>query len=333
MSVSRNAPCPCGSGKKYKRCCLGKDQPASPQPGAYPSAAEILAAEISAIAKDHGVTSIEGYNQIAGAVSFERNHTAKDDFLGLSPDQMQQFLYSPFESNDLVSYPCITVPDADILGLYDMLNNELGDNGGKATSKGNLPLKLCQRILEQYESDTLFRPPRIRSEEDFEHLHCVRIVAQQAKLIRKYKGRFQVTRKGRELSSKDRRVELFLLLLKTYTTEFNWGYRDGYPQAEIIQTSFLFTIYLLLSCGENFRSSDFYEDLFLRAFPMVITEMGDNPYFSAEEQARHCYMLRAFDRFACFFGFAEIRISGQGLARTREFRQTPELAEVVRFNC
>lgn len=23
--VSRNAPCPCGSGKKYKQCCLGKD--------------------------------------------------------------------------------------------------------------------------------------------------------------------------------------------------------------------------------------------------------------------------------------------------------------------
>jgi len=23
--VSRNAPCPCGSGKKYKKCCLGKD--------------------------------------------------------------------------------------------------------------------------------------------------------------------------------------------------------------------------------------------------------------------------------------------------------------------
>lgn len=23
-TVSRNAPCPCGSGKKYKHCCLGK---------------------------------------------------------------------------------------------------------------------------------------------------------------------------------------------------------------------------------------------------------------------------------------------------------------------
>ncbi len=30
--VGRNDPCPCGSGKKYKRCCLGKDAPA---PGAW----------------------------------------------------------------------------------------------------------------------------------------------------------------------------------------------------------------------------------------------------------------------------------------------------------
>lgn len=29
-SFDRNAPCPCGSGRKYKRCCLDKDQPAPP---------------------------------------------------------------------------------------------------------------------------------------------------------------------------------------------------------------------------------------------------------------------------------------------------------------
>ena len=23
--VARNAPCPCGSGKKYKKCCMGKE--------------------------------------------------------------------------------------------------------------------------------------------------------------------------------------------------------------------------------------------------------------------------------------------------------------------
>ncbi|MBW1916211.1 MAG: SEC-C domain-containing protein, partial [Deltaproteobacteria bacterium] len=25
MKIGRNDPCPCGSGLKYKRCCLGKD--------------------------------------------------------------------------------------------------------------------------------------------------------------------------------------------------------------------------------------------------------------------------------------------------------------------
>ena len=34
-AVGRNDPCPCGSGKKYKRCCLGKDAPA---PGAWTAA-------------------------------------------------------------------------------------------------------------------------------------------------------------------------------------------------------------------------------------------------------------------------------------------------------
>ncbi|MEW5760915.1 MAG: SEC-C metal-binding domain-containing protein, partial [Candidatus Thermoplasmatota archaeon] len=23
--IGRNEPCPCGSGKKYKKCCLGKE--------------------------------------------------------------------------------------------------------------------------------------------------------------------------------------------------------------------------------------------------------------------------------------------------------------------
>jgi len=32
--IGRNEPCPCGSGKKFKRCCLGKTQatPVQPQP-------------------------------------------------------------------------------------------------------------------------------------------------------------------------------------------------------------------------------------------------------------------------------------------------------------
>jgi hypothetical protein len=30
-NVGRNDPCPCGSGKKYKKCCLSKDEAAKPR--------------------------------------------------------------------------------------------------------------------------------------------------------------------------------------------------------------------------------------------------------------------------------------------------------------
>ncbi len=43
--VGRNAPCPCGSGKKYKKCCLlrpdGKTQSAGPQMGFIPVYTEL----------------------------------------------------------------------------------------------------------------------------------------------------------------------------------------------------------------------------------------------------------------------------------------------------
>ena len=41
--IGRNDPCPCGSGQKYKRCCLTKDQ--ETQSAALKAAAEALAAE------------------------------------------------------------------------------------------------------------------------------------------------------------------------------------------------------------------------------------------------------------------------------------------------
>lgn len=37
-SLARNAPCPCGSGKKYKLCCLPKQQPA---PARQPSSSRV----------------------------------------------------------------------------------------------------------------------------------------------------------------------------------------------------------------------------------------------------------------------------------------------------
>lgn len=47
----RNDPCPCGSGQKYKRCCLPKDQAAESE--ALKAAAEARAAEAARHAHTH----------------------------------------------------------------------------------------------------------------------------------------------------------------------------------------------------------------------------------------------------------------------------------------
>lgn len=44
--ISRNAPCPCGSGKKYKKCCLDKDQAASRHKDQIPGSAGYFMHEI-----------------------------------------------------------------------------------------------------------------------------------------------------------------------------------------------------------------------------------------------------------------------------------------------
>ena len=36
MQTGRNDPCPCGSGKKFKKCCLNKGQPAAVSPAIPP---------------------------------------------------------------------------------------------------------------------------------------------------------------------------------------------------------------------------------------------------------------------------------------------------------
>jgi tetratricopeptide (TPR) repeat protein len=44
--AGRNAPCPCGSGKKYKQCCLPKDEAA--EHAQFKRAAEVAAADVAA---------------------------------------------------------------------------------------------------------------------------------------------------------------------------------------------------------------------------------------------------------------------------------------------
>ena len=85
--TSRNAPCPCGSGKKYKKCCLAKDE----------------AAEASVAVSEGAVARALGWLRDHYPDEFERA-IALDYFDSLTPDQFEELDELPEDFREEVLY-------------------------------------------------------------------------------------------------------------------------------------------------------------------------------------------------------------------------------------
>jgi len=70
MKAGRNDPCPCGSGKKYKKCCLEKDQAAASTLGAVIPPSSSTSSSTSSVAPDRAVPVLtERHLEPAGAAA------------------------------------------------------------------------------------------------------------------------------------------------------------------------------------------------------------------------------------------------------------------------
>lgn len=331
MKLGRNTPCPCGSGKKYKHCCLNQQPPGA--------TAQAIADEIAAAANDSPFSSLEELNTVAAQVTARRNRSAEDDFCGLSPDQMHRILYLPFESPELAQFhsEIEVAPEIPILRIFTALADAIGETGLKATAKGNLPLVFCKTLAEAIKSENQENPliliGGIRSETDFEQLHCTRVLAELAGLICQQRGRFVLTPEGQQLLTPEQLNRVYWRLFRAYTTQFNWAYRDGHPEADIVQHAFLFNLFLLQQYGDTPRSSQFYADKFLTAFPAGLALFPESSYSTPEKDAAHCYSLRTLERFARFFGLVAFNFSTDGFPRGNyTVRKTALLDQFVTFS-
>lgn len=268
---------------------------------------------------------------------FKRNSVIQDDLLGLSPSEMRNFLYHPFESDAIISWRYPKKTESPFMFLYQKLTSMLEGKGLKATKKGNLPLKICKEIHAQYQSPfSYLRQSSIRTESEFVHLHTVRLVAQKSGLIKKQKGNFTLTQKAIKLQSKNAMGELFHVLLRTYVEKFNWAYWDGYGDCEIIQYSAFFSLYALQLEGSVWRKPSYYAELFLRAFPTALNSFQENEYrFSAREEVSRAFCLRFLERFSYLFGFIEIKeqeSEAKGIfLKDYNVKKTPLLQDYILF--
>ena len=332
-ATGRNDPCPCGSGKEFKKCCLLEQEAIPFERGAAGASADLRRAmggmqfgsltEVQAFVERH---------------TQQQNQRPLDEFHGLSPEQMHRLNNFPFTSPELVRFPGVLAasPTAPIVTLFEMLIEAIGEKGLKPTAKGNLPRKFCREAALAYWGEELYRENTrfggINREQDFFELHITRLTAELAGFIRKYKGRFILSRNCRTLLAGKGLAALYPPMFRAYVEQFNWAYWDRYPELRFIQTAFLYTLYLLMRNGDTWRPHAFYEDSFLRAFPMLPDELPQHGIFTPEEEVRRCYTWRTLVHFVGFFGLAGVEpVSDQRFRHEYRVKSLPLLHDTVQF--
>ncbi len=282
--------------------------------------------------------TLEEVQAFLGQVIQQKNRQPLDEFHGLSPEQMHRILDFPFTSPGLVRFPEVldAIPAAPILSLFELLANAIGEQGLKPTAKGNLPRNFCREAAlaywgeQQYQENTRFGG--INREEDFTDLQVTRLVAELAGLIRKHKGRFILSRDCRRLLVDGGMSAIYPRLFRAHVEEFNWAYRDRYPDLRFMQSAFLFTLYLFTRYGDTWQPQVFYEDAFLGAFPRLLDEVPPSQVFSLDETVRSAYTWRSLVHFASFLGLATVEpVSKERLCREHRVKALPLLGQVVQF--
>lgn len=331
--IGRNDPCPCGSGKKLSHCCVGKENSTASGQGAAGTSERLRKA-----LEGRQFNSLEEAQAFVARHAQEQNRRPRDEFHGLSPEQMHRMQNLPFASPGLVHFPEVldTIPTAPILTLLELLMDAIGEQGLKPTARGNLPRNFCREAALAYWGELRYQERTrfggINSEEDFVELHITRLVAELAGLIRKYKGRFILSRDCRRLLAGGDMRAIYPKLFRAYAEQFNWAYWDGYPELRLIQHAFLFTLYLLMRYGDVSRSQLFYEEAFLRAFPILLDEAPSSQPFSPDKTVRHAYTWRSLVHFAGFLGLAMVEpVSDELLCHEYRVQTLPLLSQIVQF--
>ncbi|KGJ90463.1 SEC-C metal-binding domain-containing protein [Thalassotalea sp. ND16A] len=332
VKVARNDPCPCGSGKKYKKCCYLTD---SDKAKAI-NPASALNEEIKEAMQDKDFESIDEANEFLNNFMQQRNSQSIDVFHGLSSHKMHSLLTQPFEHNEVLLFneqallSVDTINNTQVMFLAMALIEGIGDKGVKATAKGNLPRNLCRAINTEF--NATFGAPKyartISKEEDFFDLHVVRVLLVLAKLVRVVKDKYIFTAPMKKLLKNPEQMpgKIYGLLFKTYCLEFNWAYRSYGEEFAFIQNSVGFSLYLLAKYGHSVKDGSWYAEEFLSAFPRLVDDIEFHSYVqdNQEEQIHRCYQHWLMNNFCEFFGLITVkRTKIDMFYELQEVRTTP----------
>lgn len=195
-------------------------------------------------------------------LSRDHNESPIDEFYGLSPKQMHELLTLGWWNDERVINLNDDLP-ADMLENAPLLHNcrvlleiVAGSGGVKATARGNLKRDTVQQVYDKaifkgFDLYDVYWQPGVINEEDAPAVHMARIVCVVAGLLKKRKGLFEITKKGKSLLVEGNEGRLFAHLFGVYFRQFNLAYCDGLPELPGLQNTFPYTLYRLCEVAEG----------------------------------------------------------------------------------
>lgn len=303
MKIGRNDPCHCGSGKKYKRCCMSS---ISKQHAQVSDDAEAMLAMNPNLSLDELNVALQHKVQV-------RNNQPNPDFCGITPTQMANWLYAPF---DELKWVTISTPDdlsaSPVMRYLTLILDEAMKNDGsfKATSKGNLPTKLVKQASEllpefavsQFEIDISISEFSGSNEDKFNALHYTRVLAEITGIIYRRSGRYHVKKSAQKQYQAKGIQTFFKPMLEAAISKYNWGYLDGFEYDVNLRTFWLFMLWRI----QSHNSADQLTEEVMTAFPDLLLAFSTDDYFSPERNLRTLVESRFVERFLQFWGYVTI---------------------------
>ena len=320
MKIGRNDPCPCGSGKKHKQCCLNG---ASKQ-------SQAVADDLKKILAMNPDLTIDELNLVAKQRVNESNNRPIDDFCGLSPTQMSNWLYGRLDELQDVT---VSTPDdlskSPVMRYLSLILDEAVANNGsfRATSKGNLPAKLVKQasdLLPEFPVSQFNTPVMISdfagsNEDKVDALHYTRILASITEIVELRGGRYQVKTSVIDRYQSEGCHAFYLPMLEAAVCRYNWAYFDYWETDVDLRTFWLFLLWRIQSHG----SIDQLMIEAATAFPDALNQLPDDQYESSTELFETLIDYRFIKRFLGFWGFVTVNP-----LRFRHGKPIPRIAEI-----
>jgi hypothetical protein len=299
--VGRNDPCPCGSGRKYKHCCLraGADtRPVTELPGPLPSPFEVQPIE-PAPAQGH----------------VER-------WTGMAVDDVAHIVAAPFGTPWLVrfSFGVPAARHALVSVLFAALAEAIGEAGARVRADGSLDRATQSRLsaaLRAADADDARGITHVRPERDVGPLRLVRFAAAGAGLLEQAGDRLTLTDRARTLLARDRLEDVYEALLRGLTG-LDASAIDGLPETPALVDAWVVVLLLLRRFGAVPLPLRFYGSALCDLFPSVFDDVerslraagadldGEEWLAAVPELALRLAVTRALLHFAIPFGFADM---------------------------